>query len=164
MLDPKAQLVFELESLMPAFIRRVFVMDGETPLTELPIAQMRLLRLLQEQPNMRVSHVASELGTTPSAVTQMCHRLSASGYLDREDDTDDARGKRIRLSAKGAGLLEERKRRRLIGGLQALESASLEEIEAAVKALRHLMNLAPSRSEPESMEMLEAVDPHPKLA
>lgn len=164
MSDDRARLVAELEGLLPALMRRVFVLDTDTPLTELPLAQMRLLRLLDEQPNLRVSQAAAELGTTPSAVTQMCHRLAATGYLSRLDDSDDGRGKRLALSEKGAQLLEARKNKRLAAGIAALQAATPEQLQAAVAALRALVDAAPRPREAEPMELIEAVEPHSKMA
>ena len=162
MSDHRTKLVVELEALLPSLLRRVFVAGHDSPLTELPFAQMRLLRLLQDQPGLRVSQASAELGTTPSAVTQMCHRLSTAGYLDRSDDSDDGRGKRLTLSAKGLTLLTDRKQQRVRSGLATLEAVSEEDIEALLVAMRKVIEATPRRSDAEPMELIEVVEPHAK--
>ena len=160
----KEKPIEELERLLPGTMRRVFILGPDPTLLELPMAQMRLLRLLQEQSSLRVSQLAVELGTTPSAVTQMCHRLSTAGFLERMEDADDGRGKRILLSEKGKHMLETRKQQRKKAGMEALKEVPIQDIEAAVVALRRLMEAAPLRSDAEPIELVEAVEPHTRMA
>lgn len=102
----------KLEELLPKALRTLFKPAGDDPLVEIPVGQMRMIRLLTMHP-WTPSHLGEELGLSVSAVTQMANRLEAIGYLTRLEDPTDRRVKHLVLSSVGKRLMAERQENRV---------------------------------------------------
>ncbi len=73
----------------------------------LPLAQARVLSLIDELETARIGDLArAERCTQPTMTTQV-HRLEAQGLVSRAPDPDDARAARISLTARGRHALAE---------------------------------------------------------
>ena len=103
-----AAAALRLEALLPRVIAAVFRHEGDDPLSQVPVGQLRLLRTLFAKPRT-ATEVASELALSPSALTQMAQRLMRSGLIVKRDDPVDKRVRWLALSRDGAALMERRR-------------------------------------------------------
>ena len=108
----------KLEGLLPRVTRTLFKPVGEDPLVELPVGQMRMMRLLGNR-SWTPSSLGEELGLSVSAVTQMANRLDMIGLVSRVEDPTDRRVKHLTLTPLGVELMKSRQDRRV----RLLESA-----------------------------------------
>ena len=106
-----------VEGLMPRVQRTLFKQDANDPLVEIPVGQMRMMRLLAQKA-WTPSHLGEELGLSVSAVTQMANRLDSIGYVERIEDPTDRRVKHLTLTPLGKEMMSRRQARRV----QRLES------------------------------------------
>lgn len=128
----------ELVTLLSRLLRRLFVLAADDPAMEIPGAQMRLCTTLRDGPRTMGS-LSNELGISQSAITQIADRLERAGMVERMQPADDRRCKRLALTAKGVGLMETRKERRVQQMLRALELLSPEQREQTVTMLNALL-------------------------
>lgn len=128
----------EVEWMLPHLMRRLFTLDPDHPLAEMPIAQLRLCGLLQCGPQT-FSCLSDALGISPSAVTQMADRLERVNMVERAPEEDDRRVKRLRLTATGAEQMRARRDTRREHVEAALCRLSPEARETVVRGLRALL-------------------------
>jgi len=75
---------------------------------DLSPSQFNVLNLLQDAPNgWSQTELSRELLTHRSNVTGLVDRLEARGLVQRQDAAGDRRAYRVRLTARGAGLIQE---------------------------------------------------------
>ncbi len=91
-----------VESVVPLLIGRVFKLDR--PRLELPVAQLRMCRVLQHGP-VTMSVLSRELGVTVSATTQLADRLECAGLVERVPEPGDRRARCVRLTLAGAEMM-----------------------------------------------------------
>jgi len=115
--DGTLERAIRLEGLLPLVLRTMFKPVANDPLVELPVGQMRMMRLLGNQ-SWTPSSLGQELGLSVSAVTQMANRLDSIGMVARVEDPTDRRVKHLMLTPLGRELLRKRQSRRV----QLLES------------------------------------------
>ena len=110
----------------------------DDPLVDLPVGQMRMMRLLAVR-SWTPSSLGDELGLSVSAVTQMANRLDAIGLVTRTEDPMDRRVKHLSLTTLGLDLMTKRQERRVhhLASVLALipESRQQEIIEAMEELL-----------------------------
>ena len=126
-----------LEALIPRTMRSLFRQDPLDPLQELPMAQLRIMRLLFAG-TRTPSALGEELGMSMSAVTQVCSRLQAAGYVDRADDPTDRRVKHLLLSEQGKCVMDRRHDHRVAMAIKALEQLTDEQQEHILAAMELL--------------------------
>jgi DNA-binding MarR family transcriptional regulator len=87
---------------MPVDAIRARMLAGlhEAGFTDLVPAHLAVLRYPGPE-DQRPSHVAAQAGMTKQAMNYLLGQLQQLGYLTREDDPDDQRSKRIRLTDRG---------------------------------------------------------------
>src|SRR5436190_23398337 len=73
---------------------------------DVPMAQARLLALMDELGPARVSVLAEADHTSQPTMTSQLHRLEASGWAQRIPDPADARASLVSLSAQGNAALQ----------------------------------------------------------
>lgn len=129
----------ELEHLLPALVRLLLTLDPAHPLADLPVAQLRLCTLLQNQPRS-MSALGEELGISVSAVTQIADRLERTDLVERVAEADDRRQKSLRLTPHGAAMMRLRRETRTRRAAEALSQMPPEERGAALHALRALLD------------------------
>ena len=109
--DPAAT---RLRSAVRALVRRFSVAErADVSCCGLTVAQAAALEALAEGPT-RLSDLGRRLGIAPSTLTRNLARLEASGLVEREEDAEDGRSFRVRLSRAG---------RRAAAGVEAQEEA-----------------------------------------
>jgi len=68
---------------------------------DVSVAEWVFMRLLYKRAPIPPSQVAEVMALTRGGVTKIADRLINKGYLAREDDPEDGRGQRLKLTAKG---------------------------------------------------------------
>lgn len=101
-----------LECLLPMTMARLFRLDKDHPLSEMPLAQLRICVYLQGGPRT-MSAISEEFKISVSAVTQMADRLERGGFVERVVDADDRRQKMLRLTDYGAEVMRTRRQTRV---------------------------------------------------
>jgi DNA-binding MarR family transcriptional regulator len=102
------------------------------------VAEWAVLRSLYGQGGMAPSRLADQMGLTRGAISKLADRLIAKGFVAREDDKNDGRAHRLRLSSHGRDLvprlsaLADRNDAEFFDHLTAAERAELERILKAV--------------------------------
>ena len=110
---------------------------ADDPLVDLPLAQFRMLRALGRGIHTP-SALSQYLSTSVSAVTQIANRLEASKLIEREEDPNDRRVRRLVLSRKGAKLVKQRGELRIDGAESLLGALTDEERKAVMKGIAYL--------------------------
>jgi DNA-binding MarR family transcriptional regulator len=136
--DSLREQAAQLEQLMPSILRRMFALDPDNPIAELPVAQLRILSILQAGPRT-LSALGMELGISVSATTQIADRLEKSGMVQRVPSVEDRRTKYLQLTAHGAEMMATRREARVQRAMQALALLTPEEREAMLKVLTALL-------------------------
>ena len=91
----------QLRALVGAIVRRFSLAErADVVCCGLSVAQAATLEALRGGP-LRLGPLARRLGITPSTLTRNRARLEAERLVVREEDPDDARAARVRLSAAG---------------------------------------------------------------
>lgn len=70
-------------------------------------SQLGALMRLYYHGDCPISNIGDNLGITAAAASQMVDRLVQNGLLQREEDPDDRRVKRVTLTTKGKTLVQE---------------------------------------------------------
>jgi DNA-binding MarR family transcriptional regulator len=76
-------------------------------LTGLSFSQINILMWLVHGGNTGVSEIGEQLGVTNPAASQAVDRLVGLGMIERTEDPDDRRAKRLALTQKGRALIEQ---------------------------------------------------------
>lgn len=95
-------LSLEILTVIARFNRWV---SGHTDLP-LPVGQARLLALVSEMHDARVSELARADYCTQPTMTVQLRRMQEAGYVERRPDPQDGRAQRIRLTSKGRQMLD----------------------------------------------------------
>jgi DNA-binding MarR family transcriptional regulator len=122
-----------LEEVLPIF-NRMFWWSGVRPMfrrmveADLTMAESVVLRSLQRGP-LTVADAASCLMLSHSAASRAVDRLVRDGYIEREENPEDRRQKRLTLAPKGADLVQEMEGIAVDGLRQLTATLSPEECE-----------------------------------
>ncbi|MCX5583978.1 MarR family transcriptional regulator [Streptomyces erythrochromogenes] len=106
----------------------------------LSLTQVRVLYVLEQECMVNLRTLAEKLNTTPSAVSRMCDRLGAAGFIDRDHNPADRRELELRISRRGADYLAGLRARReeilsaLLEKMTPLDRAALVRGLSAVQA------------------------------
>lgn len=130
-----------LECLLPKLMRRLFTLEPGHPVTELPIAQLRVCTLLQGGPRT-LSAIGEEAGVSVSAATQIADRLERAGLVERVAEPEDRRMKNLQLTAHGAELMRSRRETRIRRVACALKQMTPEQREGVLSSLHTLLDAA----------------------
>jgi DNA-binding MarR family transcriptional regulator len=131
----------ELETLLPALMRKLFTLDPESPVSDLPIAQLRVCTLLQPGPRA-LSMLSQDLDISVSAMTQIADRLERAGMVERVSGIDDRRVRLLQLSAMGVERMQYRRALRSRRAQEALLQLSEGERTAVLEAVGLLLKAA----------------------
>ena len=103
-------------------------------------SQIGALMRLHFEGRCHISTIGDDLGITTAAASQLVDRLYNQGLLERGEDPDDRRVKRVELSDEGRDLVQQSHEARL-GWMRALGAAlSSVEQEQVAKALKVLIH------------------------
>jgi DNA-binding MarR family transcriptional regulator len=136
-----------LVALLPALGRSLLAVDPNHPITELPLAQLRVCTALQEGP-CPLSTLADRLGLSPSSVTQISDRLERVHLVERVPEADDRRVKKLRLTECGEELMRSYREARIARLRGVLEKLSPRMREKVVEALSALVEAGEQMEEP----------------
>jgi len=75
--------------------------------TGLSFSQVSVLMRLMHGGNSGVSEIGDQLGVTNAAASQSVDRLVQMGMIERMEDPEDRRAKRLTLTQKGKALIEK---------------------------------------------------------
>ena len=75
--------------------------------TGLSFSQLSVLMRLYHGGNSGVSEIGEQMGVTNAAASQAVDRLVHLGLIERTEDPDDRRAKRLALTQKGQALVEK---------------------------------------------------------
>ena len=130
----------ELEQLLPALMRHLFILDPDSPTAELPFAQLRVLTILQAGPRS-VAVLRVDLGVSFSAISQIAARLERRGMVDRVAGVQDRRTRHVQLTARGAEIMAMRREARIQRIREALGHLTPDEREAVLKSVTILLHV-----------------------
>jgi DNA-binding MarR family transcriptional regulator len=110
--------------------------------TDLSFSQISVLMRLFHGSNCGVSEIGGQLGVTNAAASQAVDRLVQLGLIERTEDPDDRRAKRLALTLKGHTLIEKgvEVRSKWIEGLT--DALTLEQQNMIISALTLLTEAA----------------------
>jgi DNA-binding MarR family transcriptional regulator len=131
----------ELETLLPTLMRRLFTLDRDNPVYDLPVAQLRVCTLLQSGPRP-LSNLSQDLYISVSAMTQIADRLERAGMVERVSGAEDRRVRLLQLSALGLERMQSRRAFRTDRAQEALLQLSEEERRAILEAVHLLLDAA----------------------
>jgi DNA-binding MarR family transcriptional regulator len=122
---------------------------------DVPMAQARLLALLDELGPARVSVLAQADHSSQPTMTAQLHRLEAAGRAQRIPDPADARASLMSLTAQGSAALEHARDARLAAlspALDGLDAAAVTRLRIAVDVLDELLERAAQSTNPHPRE------------
>ena len=146
-----------IEDLIPRIMRILYRSLQDSVLSELPLGQMRIMRLLYTGPRT-VTSLGEELALTASAVTQLANRLQDAGLVLRVEDLEDRRVKHLALTPHGRDLMRSRHQRRVARMQDVLERMPDEDQQRAVDSLCTLLKAAGEISERESLSLVAELE------
>jgi DNA-binding MarR family transcriptional regulator len=80
---------------------------GSLSFGDLSISQVRLLHLLNAAGGQSVGDLASRLGISAATASRACDGLSRSGLVERREDADDRRIRRLHMTPTGVAYVEQ---------------------------------------------------------
>jgi DNA-binding MarR family transcriptional regulator len=113
---------------------------------EISSVQLMTLFVLDETGNLSVKQVSDKLGRSVSAVSRMIDDMVARGWVDRQEDAEDRRAKRIALASAGRTFLEDLESRRIAAQIDLMEELGPEDQRIVASAMRLLAEAAGRRS------------------
>jgi DNA-binding MarR family transcriptional regulator len=129
----------ELESMLPTVMRRLFTLNPDHPVAEMPVAQLRVCTILQHGAKT-LSAVSDELGVSVSATTQIADRMERAGLVERTMGVDDRRTRYLTLSTHGLEIMRQRRETRIRRVREALEQMPPEHRNALHNYVRELLD------------------------
>jgi DNA-binding MarR family transcriptional regulator len=154
-----------VEDLIPRFMRILYRSIQDSVLSDLPLAQMRIIRLLYSG-SRTVTALGEELDLTPSAITQLANRLQDGGLVLRVEDREDRRVRHLALTSHARDIMKARQERRIRRMQDVLEKLSGEDQQRIVDSLGMLLDAAGEITDKESLpfvaELEQAVPPFTK--
>jgi DNA-binding MarR family transcriptional regulator len=116
----------------------------DLPDEPLAVAQMEVLRVVEQRPGIGVKAVAAALGTAPNTVSTLVGDLTAAGMLERAPDPNNRRAVRLNLTPEATALVAghtDHRRRIAVAAAGQLGQEDLDALAAALPALRRLLTL-----------------------
>lgn len=104
---PSPQRLSELLELMFGLIYYRFAGDSMAVMVEsgLTMPQIVAMKIVDHAGPQTISFVGERLSLTPSTVSHLVDQLVKKGFVDRNEDPDDRRQKRIGITPAGSALL-----------------------------------------------------------
>jgi DNA-binding MarR family transcriptional regulator len=131
--------VTRLRAAVRALVRRFAVAErADVSCCGLTVAQAAALEALAEGPT-RLSDLGRRLGIAPSTLTRNLARLEASGLVEREEDAEDGRSFRVRLSRAGRRAARDVEAQEEAFARQVLDRIPAERRAAVVESLGELL-------------------------
>jgi DNA-binding MarR family transcriptional regulator len=115
--------------------------------TGLSFSQISILMRLVHGGNAGVSEIGGQLGVTNAAASQAVDRLVQLGLIERTEDPEDRRAKRLALTQKGRALVEKGVRARSQWIESLTDALTPEQQNVIVSALTLLTEVSPKTKE-----------------
>jgi len=112
---------------------------------DVPMAQTRLLALVEELEPARINTLATADHTSQPTMSTQVQRLEAEGWAQRVPDPEDARASLVSLTEAGRAALARARRARLEAlspAFAQLDASAVQRLSDAVGALDDLLALA----------------------
>ena len=106
---------------------------------ELSFSQMKALHHLHGETALSVKELGESLGLSLAAMSRAAEELVQRGLVDRTEDPDDRRIKRLRLTDAGADLVHKMRDVRMAGFEQFVATLSPKEKAQFAKALEPIL-------------------------
>jgi DNA-binding MarR family transcriptional regulator len=145
----------EREELIAALasMRRVMMRDGflgalaATAALELSLPQTAVLFLMDKEGGTTAGEVARLTGRSPSATSRFLDQLVKLGLVERTEDPQDRRQKRLSITADGRALVEAIETRRAEAQLRLMERLTVDERRQVMGAFKLLAEAARGRTD-----------------
>ena len=138
--DPAGDLMALLGQVRRSVRRRVRRDWPHRPLTE---SERELIQVVHRTQGLRVQEAAVALGVAGNTVSTLVGRLTERGLLERRTDHADGRAARLHLTpvaVRRIGDWRDRRREIVEAAMRGLDPGDAEAIEAALPALRRLLD------------------------
>jgi DNA-binding MarR family transcriptional regulator len=106
------------------------------------LPQLRVMVMIASRGPLNLGSIAESLGVHPSNASRACDRLVMAGLLDRSDDPSDRRNLLLRLTEKGARLVDEVNASRRDAISDVLANMPVRRRQSVVSALTAFANAA----------------------
>jgi DNA-binding MarR family transcriptional regulator len=106
-------------------------------------SQLRVLYVLEREPGLNLRELGSMIGSAPSALSRLCARLEAMGFVRRLPSTQSGREIELHLTGHATAYLvelRERRERALARALDSVPPARFRPLAEGVAALRLSLN------------------------
>jgi DNA-binding MarR family transcriptional regulator len=131
----RIQLGIGLERLTGLVRNQAWRDSGDVSLH--PAQRALLATLASEGESMRPGELAARLGVSPSSISDSIRAIEAKGWIERAQDPDDARARRLSLTSTGAELIAGIQHAN--GGLAQLLQALTDQDAAALLRIVQLL-------------------------
>lgn len=131
-----------LHGAIRVVVRSLLSVDDST--LDLPLRQLKVCSSLYGQHRV-MSEIGRELGISPSAMTQVSNRLERRGLVERVNQNEDRRVRKLKLTKKGQQLMRSRENKQLRRIAAALDAASPEQIQQITSGLELLARVCKSQ-------------------
>ncbi len=111
------------------------IIQSQGTLLTPPHARLLFTIANRKEDGISARELAESINVTPGAITQFADTLIERGLIRRDEDPDDRRIVRIRLTESGRNQFKELRREFLASATQALEVLSNEEIRQVIELL-----------------------------
>ena len=108
----------------------------------LTIAQLKSLFLIAREGSMNTKSLAEGLGVTSSNVTGIIDRLVKQGLVSRQENPEDRRMLRLRVTDKGEDILTSLREETISSMSEVLARMSIEELSSLARGLSSLVKAA----------------------
>ena len=113
-----------------------------TKATGLSMPQFSVLMQLHYKGACGMSEISERFDVTAAAASQLVDKLVQAGYIERTEDPSDRRAKLLKLSAKGAALVDDGIQERYRWMDEVVNTLSVEEMVKVSEALSLLTEKA----------------------
>jgi DNA-binding MarR family transcriptional regulator len=120
--------------------------------SDLSMAQFGTLMRLHHDDHCGVGEIASQMGVSNAAASQLVDKLVQHGLVERTEDPDDRRAKRLSLTPKGRQVLERSRDARLAWTRQLANHISAQHRAAIIAALESLITASEAVEEAPAAE------------
>lgn len=150
-MDEREELILRLREWMDVFmVHSMHELFRYVRGTGLSMPQFNVLMALYYKENCAVSDLSERMEITLAAASQLVDRLVQSGLLERVEDPQDRRSKRLSLTLKGRAMVETGINLRFRWMDNVVKHLEIEEIQQISQAIERLSQVARAIELPEA--------------
>ena len=168
MIDPRTDSADSVSRLQAVLYRltKSLVFTGHPPaaLAELPLSQLRCVRVIGEREGQKMLELAHQLGVTLPALSQIVDRLVRRDMVERHADAEDRRIVRIFLTDSARNVLRESHEQRREKIARAVAEWRPSKTDSAIRAMECLAEAAERIDANDSATSTETVPDSAPLA